>query len=72
MNRRHFPVLLEQDSDGVFVVECPLFSGCRSYGYTLDEALDNIREAIELCLEESAEADVGTVFLGVRDIELTT
>ena len=70
MKTRHFPVVVEQDQDGVFLVECPQFDGCRSYGNTLDEALDNIREAIELCLEESEQSESDTVFLGVRDIEL--
>ena len=70
MQRKHFPVLVEQDSDGTFIVECPLFFGCRSYGHTLEESLDNIREAIEVCLEEAADAETDTVFLGVRDIEL--
>jgi predicted RNase H-like HicB family nuclease len=34
------------------VVECPVFSGCYSQGKTIDEALKNIREVIDLCLEE--------------------
>ena len=46
------PILLERDEDGYYVVECPLFSGCYSQGKTLDEAMENIREVIELCLEE--------------------
>jgi len=50
---RHFPIVLEQDVDGVYIVECPVFEGCRSYGSTLDEAMANIREAIELCMDES-------------------
>ena len=70
MNRRHFPVLVEQDADGVFIVECPVFDGCRSYGDNLGEAIANIREAIEVCFEESGSVDAGTVFLGVRDIEM--
>ena len=67
---RHFPVILEQDSEGVFIVECPVLQGCRSYGETLDEALRNIREAIEVCLEEDDQVASDTVFVGVRDIEL--
>ncbi len=46
------PILLERDEDGYYVVECPLFSGCYTQGKTLDEAMDNIREVIELCLKE--------------------
>ncbi|MEN6486880.1 MAG: type II toxin-antitoxin system HicB family antitoxin [Syntrophobacteraceae bacterium] len=67
--RRHFPIIIEQDSDGVFIVECPSFRGCRSYGDTIEQAMDNIREAIEACLEESPLAKDVT-FIGVRDLEV--
>ena len=49
------PVLVEKDEDGFFVVECPLIQGCYTQGKTLDEALKNIHEVIELCLEEQKE-----------------
>ena len=68
--QRHFPIIIEQDSDGVFLVECPQFMGCRSYGKTIQEAMGNIKEAIEACLEEGPFfTDVAT-FVGVRDIEV--
>jgi predicted RNase H-like HicB family nuclease len=35
-----------------YVVVCPSILGCYSQGKTVPEALANIREAIELCLEE--------------------
>ena len=49
------PVLVEKDEDGFFVVECPILRGCYTQGKTIDEALKNIREVIELCLEEQKE-----------------
>lgn len=53
MKKKHqLPVLIEKDEDGIYVVECPVFSGCYTQGKTLDEALENIREVIGLCLEE--------------------
>ena len=48
-------VTLYQDEDDVWVVECPAIPGCASQGETRSEALDNIREAIALCLEVRAE-----------------
>ena len=44
-------MLIGQDEDGVFVAEVPSLPGCLSQGRTRTEALDNIREAIELYLE---------------------
>ncbi len=49
------PVLVEKDEDGFFVVECPILRGCYTQGKTIDEALKNIHEVIELCLEEQKE-----------------
>lgn len=68
--RKHFPILIEQDEDGIFIVSCPLFQACRSYGKTIDEALVNIQEVIELCLEEEQNEEVSNVFIGIRDIEI--
>jgi len=51
----HFTVTLERGEDGYIVVECPSLPGCVSQGKTEEEALANIREAIELWLEVEAE-----------------
>lgn len=50
-----FKVFLEPDPTGGYVVSCPSLPGCFSQGETLDEALENIKEAIELCVEEMIE-----------------
>lgn len=50
-----FTVTIDRDEDGVWVVECPSIPGCVSQGTTREEALDNIRDAIKLCLEVRAE-----------------
>lgn len=70
MEKKHFPVILEQDEDGVFIMECPLYPGCRSYGDTLEEAIENIQEAIQVCIDDSSIIEKNTVFLGIRDIEI--
>ena len=53
MTARDFKVFLERDEeyDG-YVVVCPSIPGCYSQGHTVEEAMANIREAIELCLED--------------------
>ena len=50
-----FNVTIDRDEDGVWIVECPSIPGCVSQGETKDEALENIKEAIQLCLEVRAE-----------------
>lgn len=52
------PLFVEKDEDGFYVVECPLFKGCYTQGKTLDETLKNIREVIELCLEEKENQEI--------------
>ena len=50
-----FNVTIDRDEDGVFVVECPSIPGCVSQGKTKEEALENINDAIRLCLQVRAE-----------------
>lgn len=50
-----FTVVIDRDEDGVWVIECPAIPGCVSQGSTKEEALVNIQEAIQLCLEVRAE-----------------
>ena len=56
VKRRPALVILDTGNDDVvYVAECPVIPGCMTQGRTLDEALDNIREAVELCLEVRGE-----------------
>ncbi|GAB4410232.1 MAG: hypothetical protein Kow00106_04020 [Anaerolineae bacterium] len=45
-------VIVYRGEDGYWVVEVPSLPGCISQGKTRQEALENIREAIALYLEE--------------------
>ncbi len=49
-------IIIEIDEDGYYIASCPQFKGCHSYGESIDEALENVREVVEMCLEE---ADAG-------------
>lgn len=42
-----FRILIEQDEDGIFIATCPTLPGCISQGNTREEALINIKDAIE-------------------------
>jgi predicted RNase H-like HicB family nuclease len=48
-------IILERGEDGQFVAHCPSLKSCWSQGKTREEALRNIREAIELYLEPVPE-----------------
>ena len=50
-----FITTLDRDEDGVWVAECPSIPGCVSQGESKQEALENVREAIALCLEVRSE-----------------
>ncbi len=51
-----YTVVLEQESDGGYVVCVPALPGCVSQGDTRAEALANIREAIDLFIEDCRDA----------------
>lgn len=51
-----YPIVLEREEDGRFSVSAPDLPGCLSWGATREEAIENIREAIELWIE-SAKSD---------------
>ena len=50
-----FLVTIDRDEDGIWITECPSIPGCVSQGNSKDEALRNIEEAIQICLEVRSE-----------------
>lgn len=46
-----FHLMIEQDEQGYYVAEVPALPGCLSQGKTYEEAIANIKEAIERWLE---------------------
>jgi predicted RNase H-like HicB family nuclease len=69
MKKLHLPIIIEVDEEGYYIVICPLFKGCHSYGKTIDEALENIREVIDICLEETKTYELNE-FVGLREMEI--
>jgi predicted RNase H-like HicB family nuclease len=71
--RYHFPVVIEQDEDGIYVATVPSLRGCHTQAKTLAALDGRIREAIALCLEVETEK-AGKVrqnrFIGVHDVEI--
>ncbi|MBI2898631.1 MAG: type II toxin-antitoxin system HicB family antitoxin [Planctomycetes bacterium] len=63
-------VALRQGEDGYFIASCPALKGCHSQGRTKAEAVRNIREAIQGCLEAlNARAQV-TEDVEVREVRV--
>jgi predicted RNase H-like HicB family nuclease len=62
-------VIIERDEDGMYVGEVPQLQACYSQGRTLDELMTNIREVIELCLEEKEE-ESHSEFISVQRITI--
>jgi len=52
---RNFTVLIEQDEDGIFVAKVPDIQGCYTQGKTVAQAMERVREAIQVCLESDPE-----------------
>ena len=46
-----FKVIISNGEDGWLVIECPSLPGCISQGRTVEEALENIKDAIQGCLD---------------------
>jgi predicted RNase H-like HicB family nuclease len=51
MKRLTLPIIIEADSDG-YSVSCPGLQGCYSQGETYEEAVENIKDAIRLHIED--------------------
>ncbi len=65
---RQFDIVVEKDSTGYFVASVPALPGCHTQAKSLDELMERIREAIELCLEVQDEPGEPLDFVGVQRI----
>ncbi len=65
-----FNVTIDRDEDGMWIAECPALPGCVSQGATKAEALENVKDAIRLCLEVRAEQGL-PLTMETRQFEVT-
>ncbi len=64
-------VVIWEDEEGGYVVECPALPGCVSQGDTADEALENIKDAVHGWLEVAYERGMSEVKIpSAREIEV--
>jgi len=65
---REFSVVIERDGEGYYVASVPALPGCHTQAKSLDELVNRVREAIEVCLEAGVEPVEGLDFVGVQRI----
>jgi len=69
---RDFSVVVERDSAGNYVASVPLLPGCHTQARSLDDLMNRIREAIELCLEVQGLDSEPLDFVGVQRVTVST
>jgi predicted RNase H-like HicB family nuclease len=69
MIRYQFSAVIEKDRDGYFAF-CPELQGCYTQGTSYEEALENIRDAIRLHVEDRIE--VGEEIPQAESVSLTS
>ncbi len=68
---RSFTAVIERDSDtGLYVGHVPSFPGAHTQAETLDELQRNLREVIELLLEDG-EPELEVEFIGVQRVDVS-
>jgi predicted RNase H-like HicB family nuclease len=69
-------VVIELDEDGKYIAWCPALQACYTQGDTFEEAMENIRDVIGMCLEELREEDRALDLrypevIGIRQLEIS-
>lgn len=68
---RELSVIIERDAEGYYVASVPALRGCHTQARSLDELMERIREAAELCLEDQDEVEP-LDFVGVQKIAVAS
>lgn len=74
MKAYHFPVIITQDEDNIYLAQVPSLTGCHTQAKTLPVLYKRISEAIELALEVQKSKRVKILqdrFIGVQQIQIT-
>jgi predicted RNase H-like HicB family nuclease len=70
--KKELNVLVERDRDGFYVASVPSLKGCHTQARSLDELMERIREAAELCLDVQGEEVDDFEFIGVQRLTIAT
>jgi len=72
---KRFKVIIEPETDGGYSVHVPALTGCASQGETIEEAIANIKEAIELYLwslkDDNLPIPESDVDVELREVEVS-
>ena len=67
----NFTVLIEQDEDGIYIAKVPDIPGCHTQGKSVDQVMERIKEAIQVCIEaEDRDNILPLKFVGVQQLEV--
>ena len=67
---RQFDVVVERDEEGWYVGSVPALPGCHTQARSLDELMERVREAIELCLAVEGDDHNELDFVGVQRVSI--
>jgi predicted RNase H-like HicB family nuclease len=65
---RSFDVVIERDEEGLYVASVPSLPGCHTQATSLDDLMNRVKEAIELCLEVEGLPYAKLEFVGVQRV----
>ena len=66
---REFTVVIERDEDGYLVGSVPSLHGCHTQARSMDELLERVKEAIQLCLDVAGEEkEEGLELVGIQRV----
>jgi predicted RNase H-like HicB family nuclease len=65
-----YDVVVERDSAGNFVASVPTLPGCHTQARSLDELMERIKEAIELCVEVNGNSIEPLDFVGIQRVSI--
>ena len=67
----NFPVIIEQSEDNWYVAIVPDIPGCYTQGKTIDQAIERVKEAIEVCIEGDKEHfTIPMKFVGLQQVQV--
>lgn len=68
--QREFDVVIERDSEGSYVASVPALRGCHTQARSLDDLMERVKEAIELCVDIAGDEVEPLDFVGVQRITI--